>query len=111
MHSFFILNMLVYNITFHIEEDILQECLEFLKKEYIPQATRSGFLHSPCMRRIFPYDEGEKTNSYAIQFHVKNIDTLNLWIENEGRGISQKLIDRFGRKVVGFTTLLEEIDL
>ena len=53
----------------------------------------------------------EKTNSYAIQFHVKNIDTLNLWIENEGRGISQKLIDRFGRKVVGFTTLLEEIDL
>lgn len=103
--------MLVYNITFHIDADILQECLVFLKSEYIPQATNSGFMHSPRMHRVLPYQEGMDAHSYAIQFRVKNMDTLNYWIENEGRNISKQLVDKFGQKVVGFTTVLEEIDI
>ena len=39
------------------------------------------------------------------------MDTLNYWIENEGRSISKQLVDKFGQKVVGFTTVLEEIDI
>ncbi len=101
--------MLIYNITFHIEDDILSECLTFLKEKYIPQATHSGFMHTPRMHRVFPYQKEENTNSYAIQFRVKNIDTLNYWIDNEGCIISQQLVNLFGSKVVGFTTILEEI--
>ena len=30
--------MIVYNTTFHIEKDILDESLDYLKKQYIPKA-------------------------------------------------------------------------
>ena len=44
--------MIVYNTTFHIEKDILDESLVYLKKQYIPKAVESGFLQRPCLRRV-----------------------------------------------------------
>ncbi|MDL2255387.1 DUF4286 family protein [Parabacteroides sp. OttesenSCG-928-G06] len=101
--------MIVYNTTFHIDHDILEDCLLFLKKIYIPQASESGFLRTPCLRRIIQAEK-EGGESYSVQFHVKNVETLQYWLENEGNRLHQALIKRFGSKVVGFTTLLDEID-
>lgn len=101
--------MIIYNTTFHIENDILDECLFYLKKNYIPQAATSGFLQQPYLRRVLTAQNDEGT-SYSVQFHVKNIDTLNYWMQEEGQHLHNDLITRFGSKVVGFTTLLEDID-
>lgn len=101
--------MIVYNTTFHIERDILDESLEYLKKNYMPQAMSSGFLHQPCLRRVLQ-TEPEEGVSFSIQFHVKNVDTLNFWLQGEGNTLHKDLIARFGHKIAGFSTLLEEID-
>ncbi|MDR0750605.1 MAG: DUF4286 family protein [Tannerellaceae bacterium] len=101
--------MIVYNTTFHIDKDILDDVLPYLTKIYIPKAIAGGFLRQPYLRRILHTNE-DAGESYAVQFHVKNIDTLNYWLEKEGNIIHQALTGRFGDKVVGFTTLLEEID-
>ena len=71
--------MIVYNTTFHIEKDILDESLDYLKKQYIPKAVESGFLQRPCLRRVMQAEEGEGI-SFSVQFHVKNVDTLNFWL-------------------------------
>lgn len=102
--------MIVYNTTFHIHKEILGECLDYLKTSYIPKAMNSGFLHNPYLRRILS-SENEEGESYSIQFHAKNIDTLNYWLQNEGAVLQQGLVKRFKERIVGFTTLLEEIDL
>jgi hypothetical protein len=101
--------MIVYNITFHIYKDILDDALLYLTKIYMPEVIAGGFLHQPYLRRILQTEE-DAGESYAVQFHVKNIDTLNYWLEKEGNVIHQALLERFGDKVVGFTTLLEEVD-
>lgn len=102
--------MIVYNTTFNIENDILTECVEYLKKIYIPRAMASGFLQTPYLRRILQ-DESEDTTSYSVQFHVKNPETLMYWMESEGRTLQEELVNSFGTKIVGFSTLLEEINL
>lgn len=102
--------MIVYNTTFHIEKEILEEALLHLRKSYIPQAAAGGFLHAPCLRRVIQMNEEGEGESYSVQFHVKNIETLQYWLEKEGNRLHQKLIERFGSKIVGFTTLLDEID-
>ena len=84
--------MIVYNTTFHIEKDILDESLDYLKKQYIPKAVESGFLQRPCLRRVM------------------QADTLNFWLQNEGNNLHRALVARFGHKIAGFSTLLEEID-
>lgn len=101
--------MIVYNTTFHVENDILSDFLSHMKKEYIPKAASSGFLHRPCLRRVLHGEENEG-ESFSVQFHVKNADTLNYWLEQEGQALHQELVRRFGSKMVGFTTLLDEID-
>ena len=68
-------------------------------------------MHSPCLHRVLPHSEEEEGCSFAVQFRVKNIDTLNYWIEREGQAFSRQLIQQFGSKVIGFTTVLEEIEL
>ena len=77
--------MVLYNITLNIDNDITEACLDYLKRFYVPQP--------------------------ISMFNVKNVDTLNYWIEHEGQHISKRLVERFGDKVAGFTTVLEEIDL
>lgn len=102
--------MIIYNTTFNIENDILTECVDYLKKDYIPRAAASGFLMTPYLRRILQ-DETEDASCYSVQFHVKNPETLEYWMQNEGRTLQQELVQRFGSKIVGFSTLLEDIAL
>lgn len=102
--------MIIYNTTFHIEKEIVESCLTYLKEEYIPKAAESGFLHSPRLMRVMNTSEDEGV-SFSVQFHVKNVDTLNYWLQKEGAMMHKALSNRFGQKLAGFSTLLEEIDL
>lgn len=102
--------MIIYNTTFNIENDVLAECVDYLKRDYIPRAVASGFLMTPYLRRILQ-NEVEKASSYSIQFHVKNCETLDYWMQSEGRALQQELVRLFGYKVVGFSTLLEDVVL
>ena len=102
--------MIGYNTTFHIHKEILAECLAFLKSHYIPQAAASGLLHDPYLRRILN-SENEEGESYSVQFHTQDTASLNQWLQQDGRASQQELIDRYQEKIVGFSTLLEEISL
>ncbi len=103
--------MIIYNTTYCIEKDVLGECLEYLKESYIPRAASGGFLMSPRMHRILGGVGDGEAASYSVQFRVKNQETLEWWLESEGQALQQELVARFGAKVVGFSTLLEEISL
>jgi hypothetical protein len=102
--------MLVYNTTFHIDNGVLDEGITFLKEVYLPRASASGFLLSPLLRRVLHDSKDDEGSSFSVQFHVKNMDTLNFWLENEGKLLHQELVTKFGHKIAGFSTLLEEID-
>lgn len=102
--------MIIFNTTFHIEDDVHDDVLNFLRGVYIPMAANGGFLFSPRLARIHRQHE-ESGESYSLQFHVKNVDTLNHWLSADGHSLQKELIKRFGDKVMGFVTLLEEVDL
>jgi len=101
--------MIIYNTTFHLDNEVEKEGVAYLKEVYLPEAVVSGLLQKPLFRRIIQEKVGEGVN-YSVQFQVKDIDTLNCWLESEGRVLQQKLVMQFGHKIAGFTTLLEEID-
>lgn len=102
--------MIIFNTTFHVEDDVLNDYITFMKEVYILKASGSGFLHEPRFARIHSQHE-ESGSSYSLQFKVKNVDTLNHWFSTEGQALQEELTSRFGKKVLGFVTLLEEIDL
>lgn len=103
--------MIIYNTTFCIERDVLGECIEYLKGCYIPRAASGGHLMSPRLHRILGSGGDGEAASYSVQFRVEDQETLARWLEKEGQALQQELVARFGAKVVGFSTLLEEISL
>jgi antibiotic biosynthesis monooxygenase (ABM) superfamily enzyme len=102
--------MIIFNTTFHVEDDILDDYIAFMKEIYILRAADSGFLHEPRFARIHSQHE-ESGSSYSLQFRVKNVDTLDHWLATGGQALQQELTARFGNKALGFVTVLEEIDL
>lgn len=102
--------MIIFNTTFHVEDDVCEDYIRFMKKDYIVRAAGSGFLHEPRFARIHSQHE-ESGSSYSLQFKVKNVDTLNHWYSIEGENLQKDLTNRFGNKALGFVTLLEEIEL
>jgi hypothetical protein len=95
--------MTIVNTTFHVDDDVRDDYLEYMKRFYIPEARETG-AKVICFARIDPQHETQGT-SYSLQ--------LKLDYEcqrSRADGILHKLYDRFGNRVLGFQTLLEEID-
>lgn len=102
--------MIIFNTTFHVEDEVCDDYIRFIKETYVIRAVNSGFLYEPRFARIHAQHE-ESGTSYSLQFKVKNVDTLNHWYATEGEALQKELTARFGNKVLGFVTLLEEISL
>ena len=103
--------MIVYNTTFHIAKTVWDACLAYLRQHYSPGALKSGELLNPCLRRVMLAEEAEENGvNVSVQFEVKDLDTLNGWLQREGNRLHKDLVSRFGYQVAGFSTLLEDLD-
>ena len=100
--------MIIYNTTFHIEECIQQDFIDYIRQHLIPQATKSGLLASPRFSRIFGEHE-EQGFSYALEFATESISTLEQWNKTETATIIAPLVEKFKDKVVGFSTVMQVI--
>ena len=102
--------MIILNTTFHIDESVHLQAVGFLKSEYIPKALESGLMQFPRLTKIFT-DGKEEGHSYSVQFSVADIEKLEQWNSQTGSALNTALIGRFFDKIVGFSTLLQEIEL
>ncbi len=102
--------MIVYNTTFHVDGGIDAPFLAWVRSQYIPQAIQHGAVSQPRLTRVMVEAEGEGS-SYSLQFEVASVADLQLWYEECGSQLSDQLATRFGAKVVGFTTLLEQLEI
>lgn len=101
--------MLIFNTTFHTDDEVHEEFLHFMSTIYIPQAIKSGILTDPRFCRIRPNHQ-QHGSSYSLQFRVADDEALNKWHDDRGEVLHQRLIHKFGSKVTGFVTVMDEMD-
>lgn len=102
--------MLIVNTTFNVSVSCEKEWIQWACTEYIPEVIAPGFLVEPRFCRLL-IDNEDGNQSYAIQFEVKDLDTLDFWFKEYGAKIQTALNDRFQEKVLSFTTVMESIEL
>ena len=100
--------MLIVNTTYHVSEDCQKDWIFWVKNEYIPEVTKTNMLVNPRFFRLLVEDE-PGTVSYALQFEVENLDTLENWFQRYGTEMQQTMSNRFQEKVMGFTTMMETV--
>ena len=101
--------MIVFNTTFHIEEGIHEEFIEYMLQVFIPMSTKSGLLTSPRLARIFGKEDDEGL-SFAMEFEVADIIAMEKWNAEESNIVYAPLMERFKEKIIGFSTLMQTID-
>lgn len=102
--------MIIYNTTYHVEDEVHDDYITFVREEIIPRSMSSGLLTQPQFARIHSQHE-ERGVSYSLQFRVENLENLERWMLAHGQSIQGDLMIQFGTKVAGFMTLLEEVEL
>ena len=103
--------MIIYNTTFHVEDKLVNEYLQYIKQVYLPEAMQQGFLMHPRFCKVLTTQEGQEGSCFSLQFSVKDMDTFNDWFEKTGCFLQKRLLAHFRNGVLCFSTFLDEMTL
>lgn len=100
--------MLIYNTTYHVEEDQEKYFLIWMQEVYLQEVEKTGLLKAPRIVKVLSHrDEGSAC--FSVQFEVEDSATLHHWHQSQGARLNEELVKIFKDKVVGFPTLMEVI--
>ena len=100
--------MLIYNITYHVEDEVHENFLIWLQESYIQEVKKDGVLQSPRLCRLLSHHE--EGTCYSLQWEVEDTGALHRWHLAKGMNYNEEIIRIFNNKVVGFPTLMEVIE-
>jgi len=101
--------MIVFNTTFHVEEEIHEAFIEYMLQRFIPMSTKSGLLTSPRLARIFG-NEDDEGYSYAMEFVAADLAALERWKADESDTVYAPLLEKFKEKLMGFSTIMQTVE-
>ena len=102
--------MVTINTTFHVEDKTNLVFIAYMKSTYIAEALTDKLLTNARMCKIHS-QELPDGQSYSVQFSFDSLDDLDNWDKIKGVKLNEELVKHFQDKIVGFSTLLEEIEL
>lgn len=108
-HEARIIDMLIYNTTYAVQEEELACFMVWIREKYIPLVHDEGTLREGRLARILSHgsDEGY---SFSLQFCVEDSAALHKWFVKQGRPLQEEMRKVFGNRVAGFSTLMEVIE-
>jgi len=101
------MNKVLYNITYNVDESVLDNWLTWMKSEFVPKHVATKHFESANMVQILVEEEMGGV-SYAVMYKSTNLELLEDFVANHSSEFNKELSDKFGQKVLTFMTLLEE---
>ena len=99
--------MIIYSITFAIDESIEKDWVQHMKFTHIPALMSSGHFTEFQHTRIIP--EQGLDLAFNIQLTCKNIETLTRYINEKKEKDDMELQQKYNGKFASFFTKLEEV--
>jgi len=101
--------MLIYNTTYHLEEEVENNFLIWLNEVYIPKVRENELFKEIRLCRILSHIQ-EGNVSYTLQWTVEKSADLHVWHLNSGVELNSQITAIFKDKVLGIPTLMEVIE-
>ncbi len=101
--------MLIYNITFNVEDPVRAQWMDFVRDELIPRMTGTGLLTHPQLMQLMRAEP--QGTSFALQFRAEDMRTLRDFLQNHWPAIQDLIRERFGDRAVYFPSTLKILDL
>ncbi len=99
--------MVIYNMTVKADTAVAEDCLRWMRREYIPLLMATGlFLDWRLCRLIDPPGEGGET--YVTQLFLASMEDFRTYSGTHAQALETRLESRFGEACTAFRTLMEE---
>lgn len=102
--------MIIYNTTFLVMDQVRDDFLAWIRTVYVPRATQTRQLVAPMFARVMGSAE-DGAESYALQFRAHSAESLQEWKDSIGTALVSDMTRRFGSNVMGFSTMMDKIEL
>jgi len=101
--------MIIVNTTFYVHESIGCQFLQWVKHIYIPSAL-SESLTAPSVAKLL-MEPQEGMSGYAVQFMSEDIKPAQTWHDEKAAALRGMLSEKYGEKILFFTTYMERLQL
>lgn len=99
--------MIIYNITTHVEDEILKTWITWMKEVHIPEVLATGKFVEARFCKVLAEEQGGST--YSVQFVASSREHLDIYYRENASLLNKKGLDLFGDKILAFPTELELI--
>ncbi len=99
--------MIIYSITFAIEDSIEKEWLEYMKEQYIQEVMEIGLFNDYRFSKTHPVSDVD--TAFNIQFRCESLTHLELFEKQHAPSIDEKLVEKYKGKFGTFRMVMEEI--
>lgn len=100
--------MIIYNVTLKVDSSIATAWKAWMQEEHIPDMLATGLFVKKTFCRLLEQDETEGL-TFVAQYFCSSVEDYKSYLQQYAPAMRQKGIDKFGEKVIGFRTLMEEI--
>lgn len=100
--------MILYNITFNVELDAVEDFKNYLQQAHIPSLESGNDILEYKFFRLLNVDESEAM-TMTLQYFLKDMGTYNRHLTVIDRELKKELYQRYGEKVLYFCSVLEKI--
>jgi hypothetical protein len=101
--------MILYNVTYNIENDIAADWIGWMKIVHIPKIMSTGYFSSVRLYKLLNAEEEGLT--FSLQFTADSLENLQDFLEHSAQTLAQDHNIRYKNKHVAFRTVLEEVEL
>ena len=102
------MKQILYNVTFKISEDFLDEWLEWARSAYVGMHMDGDTFSTFKILRILG-DDTEHGSSYAVQFIAESLVSFQRFAGSTALTIQTEQRIFCGEKALGFSTIMEII--
>lgn len=99
--------MIIYSVTYAIEDRIESEWITFMKEHHLPQLMNSGHFEDYTFSKIRAQ---EKTDTaFNLQLKFLNEARLKTYLSDFQRELEQAMHAKYQGRYASFSTILEEM--
>ncbi len=101
--------MFVYNITFKVEHEFLDDWIKWQKEIHIPAILDTGCFYDHRFYELMNLEE-EDGRTFVIQFLAKSKSDYNRYQNIFAGSLRHRAIEKWKDHVVSFRTLLKNVE-
>ncbi|OHX67331.1 DUF4286 family protein [Flammeovirga pacifica] len=100
--------MIIYNISFHVDDEVLQPWKEWMKSFFITEVMKTQCFTGYKFMKLLSEKAEQAGSNYALMCDVENLLKVDQFMRQFEGDLHTKLKAEFGEKVSQFRTVLRE---